>query len=251
MGVPYPGYPMAAPPVPPAPPRKGRTALIVVGSIAAVLVVCVVAAGALFAFVPQLRDSLTSASSTPTATASAPTATATPSEAILYQNTFATSASDWGNDANCFFGAGGYHVKDGFVCYAPVGTQTNVDVTVDVKQISGANNNVYGIALRLNRTTHTDYEMDMDALGHWVFYRCGASTCDRLIDFSSAASIHAGLNVVNTLEVRAKGAHFDFWINGAKVGQFDDSTYASGLVGLACSDNTECVFSNLTIAQPN
>lgn len=249
MGAPYPGYPPVAPMGAPPPPRKGRVGLIIGGSIAAVLVFCVVAGGVLYAIGANQPTTTPGALATAT-TAAQVSPTATPEEIALYQNAFTTVSDDWANDTNCFFGPGGYHIKGGYICYAPVGDQANVDVTVDVQQVSGPNNDVYGLALRLDRTAHTDYDLNVDALGHWVFYRCSGSTCDRLIDFTAAASLHAGLNVTNKLQAKVKGSHFDFFINGVKVGQFEDSTYTSGLVGLECGESSECVFANLSIAQP-
>lgn len=248
-GAPFPGYPGGMPPGPPPTPPKRRVGLIVGISVAAVLLVIVASCSALYAFVPQIRSALAGASAIPTT--SAPTATATPSKTILYQNTFTSEAADWGNDTNCFLGTGGYHVKDGYICNAPVGVQINTDVTVGVKQASGATNEPYGIALRITRSPFSDYEFDVDALGHWTFLRCDANTCDHLVDFSVAASIHGGLNTTNTLEINATGSHFDFFINGTKIGQANDATYPSGLVGLAGAYQGECVFSNLIIAEPS
>lgn len=251
-GSPFPGYPMGgAPPGPPPAPPKRHVGLIVGGSVAAVLLLLVVTAGALFAFVPPLRTLVTSAIvSAPTTSPATPTATATPAETVLYQNTFASAASDWANDTHCSLGSGGYHVKDGYVCYAPIGQQSDVDVTVDAKQVSGATNQPYGIAIRLNDSTGARYEFDVDGIGHWVLLRCDGQSCDRLVDYTASAAIHGGLNTSNTLEVRAKGTHFDFFANGTKIGQVDDTTYASGLVGLSGAENGECVFANLTIAAP-
>lgn len=251
-GAPFPGYPSGMPPIPPPAPPKRHVGLIVTGSVIAVLIVLVAVAGGLYAFVPQIRAFVIG---NPVATVTAvgpaaPTATATPGETVLYQNTFATTASDWSNDAHCFLGTGGYHVKDGYVCYAPVGQQSDVDVTVDTKQISGSNNQPYGIAVRMSDSTGARYEFDLDAIGHWVVFRCDGKTCDRLIDYSEAASIRGGLNTSNTLELKVKGTHFDFFANGTKIGQMDDATYASGLIGLSGTESGECVFTNLTIAEP-
>ena len=49
--------------------------------------------------------------------------------------------------------------------------------------------------------------------------------------------------------VRAVGSHVDFYVNGQKVGQADDSTYSTGLVGLEVGTGTECIFQSMTIAR--
>ncbi|HEX6820144.1 MAG TPA: hypothetical protein VF120_17340, partial [Ktedonobacterales bacterium] len=58
------------------------------------------------------------ANSGPTAT---PGPSPTPTRTVLYQNALTSSDSNWNSDQNCFFGAGGYHIKGGFLCTAPAG----------------------------------------------------------------------------------------------------------------------------------
>ncbi|HET9981640.1 MAG TPA: hypothetical protein VFQ32_14425, partial [Ktedonobacterales bacterium] len=58
-----------------------------------------------------------------------------------------------------------------------------------------------------------------------------------------------GTDASNTLEVYAKGAHMDFFVNGKAVGSLDDATYSTGMIGLAAGDGMECVFTNLFIGE--
>jgi hypothetical protein len=66
----------------------------------------------------------------------------------------------------------------------------------------------------------------------------------------ASPAIHVGLGATNTLEVRVLDSHFDFFVNGTKVGQADDTNYIaiSGNDVLEGSDGIEIVFSNLTIS---
>lgn len=176
-----------------------------------------------------------------------PTATTGPT--VLYQNALTSAADNWTNDQNCFFGAGGYHINGGFLCVAPAGTLTDVDVSVQVKQISGETTIPYGIGFR-RPSTGNRYEFDIDSNSKWVFFKCAASNCTTVIDYTADAAIQGGLNTVNTLEVRAVGSQFEFLVNGTKVGQTTDTTYPSGEVGLAGDDGIEVVFSNLKIIKP-
>jgi hypothetical protein len=168
----------------------------------------------------------------------------------VYQNTLASDSGDWNVDQDCFYGAGGYHIKSSVICFAPAGTLTNVDVSVQVKQIKGQTTIAYGIILR-GDTTGGFYEYDLDSNSKWLFRKCNDTACTKIVDFTANAAIQGGLNTTNTMQVKALGSHFDFFVNGTQVGQADDSTYTTGKVGLGGSDNIEVVYSNIKIIRPN
>ena len=110
----------------------------------------------------------------------------------------------------------------------------------------------YHVSLRHRtpRTQDQDYDFDIDSNGKWVVYKCGSgTTCTKLQDYTPNAAIHSGLRASNTLMVRALGSHFDFFVNGTQVGQVDDTSYTSGMVGLSSGDSIEAVFSNLVISR--
>jgi hypothetical protein len=228
------------------PPKKGNG--LVIGIIVAILVVLVGGGAAAVAF---------SGGGTPTAATGTPTATstlgptATPKPTVLYQQSFASQppSSDWSQDDNCFYSNGGYHIKNGYFCFAPAGTQADVTITVDVQQISGDTTLPYGIGFR-RPSAGKHYEFDIDSTSEWVFYSCDPNTCNAVVDYTKNSAIKGGLNTKNTLSVTSKGSHFDFFVNGTKVGQADDSTYASGELGLLGSENVEIVFNNLLVTKP-
>lgn len=182
-----------------------------------------------------------------------PTATVgpspTPTPTILYQSTLATDTGDWTVDQNCFYGAGGYHIKGGFVCYAPSGILVNVDVSVQVKQVAGPTTYPYGIVFR-RASKGNYYDFKVDSNSKWILLKCVDDTCTRLVDFTANAAIPGGLNTPKTIEVVAIDSHFDFFVNGTKVGQVNDFTFDTGMVGLSGADGIEVVFSNITIIQP-
>jgi hypothetical protein len=141
---------------------------------------------------------------------------------------------------------------------APIGNQADVDVKVQVKQISGQTIEPYGLAIRADgppsNSPNLRYAFDIESDGKWVVARCdglanGDNTilCTDLAHNTANDAIRGGLNVTNTLEVKARGSHFDFYVNRVSVGGADDSTYISGRVGLECGQNAECVFTNLTV----
>ncbi len=242
-----PGYPPAygtggQPPQPPQ--RRNRTGCIV-GAIIAVVVVLVACSVGGLVLLNQAGSSLSSTVlSTPTAGP-----TPTPTKTVIYQNDFSSEATGWPSDTNCSLGSDGYHITDGFICYAPPDNQADIDVTVTVKQVSGTLSNGHGIVVR--RTSQGNlYDFDIYADHGWVFFKCVNSDCKQIAEQDTNAAIHTGLNQANIIEVIAKGSHFDFFVNGTKVGQADDSTFSSGLVGLDAGDSTECVFTDFVMAKP-
>jgi hypothetical protein len=45
------------------------------------------------------------------------------------------------------------------------------------------------------------------------------------------------------------GIHFTFTINGTRLGQIDDASFASGWTGLASGDQMVALFQNITITK--
>jgi hypothetical protein len=224
------------------PPKRGNGPLI--GIIVAIALIAVIGGGAAYAI---SRSGNPTTSGTPGVTNTAGP-TATPTATVLYQQAFTSKPSDWPDSAHCFFGTGGYHISGSYFCPAPIGNQTDTTISVNVKQISGATNLPYGIVFRID-DSNEHYELDVDSEGDYVFYNCDISTCTKLVDYTPNSAIHGGLNTTNTMSVTAKGSHFDFFVNGTKVGQTDDTSYTSGELGIAGSDGAECVFTNFLVTK--
>ena len=238
QGNPPYGYPQQPPP-----PKKRRTGLIV-GIVVAVVVVLAACTG-ISVFAINALGQVNTSTGTPGASA-----TSTPAETVLYQNTFKSTADDWTQDNNCQSKTDGYHIADGFICYAPIGAQSDVNATVDVQQVSGPTTTGYGLVFR-RASVGNYYRFLIDSNGKWFFDKCVESTCTTLVDFTANAAIKGGLNTKNTLKVEAKGSHFDLFVNGTQVGSQDDTTFTAGEVGIEGGDSLDCVFTNLAIARPN
>jgi hypothetical protein len=199
----------------------------VLGLVGATLLVCVSACGS------------TSTAPTETATTAAPTPTSGPT--IIYQDPLTSPSSDWGSDPSvgCFFGSDGFHVKDQPNCGVP--RLGDVDMSVQVTQIGGPTTQLYGISFR------DSYQFDIESDGQWAFRVCYGACTAPVVGPTANPAIHTGLNAANTLEVRAVRSHFDFFVNGTKVGQADNSTYPIGLLTLNGEYGIAVVFSNLKI----
>jgi hypothetical protein len=162
----------------------------------------------------------------------------------------AGTQSDWANDANCSFKPDGYHIVASYICYAPPNDVSNVTVSVTAKQVAGVTNHFYGLVLR-RASVGNYYDFEIDGNGKWEFYVYKNNQGAPLVDLTANAAILTGLSVANTLQVTAIGAHFVFVVNGAQVGQADDSTFSSGYLGLEGEDGADVVYTNFKAVQPS
>ncbi len=254
----FPGTPPVPPPPvwsappapfpPPAPPRKSRTGLIV--GIVALIFVLLVGGTAIALFASKGSGGQTSNNQTPTATATtAPTPTPTPGETVFFQDPLTSNTNGWASDEHCFFQKNAYHIKDGYLCYAPIGQVSNGTITVDAKQVSGTPYWFYGIVLR-RESKGNYYVFDIDSNGKWLFGKTVNDDYSDILPYQPSSAIKTGINVVNTLTVRASGSHFEFYVNGTKVGQADDTTFSSGSCGVHGDPNIEVAFNNFKVTLP-
>lgn len=236
--------PRPAPLLPPLatvePRLRGRRKLFV-AALASMLAIAVVAAcGALY---------LLGASGKPASLQPLPGVTATLQGKLTYENTFASGVDNWAATTQCHIRVDGYHVKDGYVCFAPVQKVFDVDVYVQVKQISGDSHNLYGLVFR-GYDKANFYAMGVNADGDWGAFVCVDSSCKPIAGYERNAAVLKGAGAVNTLEALVSDTRFTFLINGVKVGEVDDNSVGNGVVGLYAGPNVEASFTNLMIAQP-
>lgn len=263
----------------PAASRQGHKSRIWIGLALAVLLV---AAGASGAYVlaqggrPSGRPNtaITGASATetsvptdtplPTATprpTSTPRPTATPTPrphlVTVFQDSLTSNRNSWYNDgANCFFQSDGYHIRNGYECYAPIASQSSVNISVQVKQIAGATVD-YGVGFRSNgaqNASFSEYCMYITETGQWSVLKVSNMQLSTLIPKTTTSAIHQGLNRVNTLEIDASGSRFTFFINGVRVGSATDGSFSSGKIGLEVDPNStgtglEVVYTNFKVTK--
>jgi hypothetical protein len=197
---------------------------------------------------PTVAD-LTPFTSTSLPSTATPISTAPPT--IIYQNSLLAPDSRWEPDQNCFFASDGFHVKPNLACQSPIRNLRDVDVSVQMKQISGTPTDLNGIEVRRSGNPASLYEFDIDANGEWSFEVCIRSfdNCGLLASGSNPA-IRTGVGATNTVEIRAVGAQFTLLVNGAEVGQASDPSLAAGDVWLDTGGTAECVFTNFTAIRP-
>src|SRR5262249_24167785 len=182
-----------------------------------------------------------------------PAATSTPTlPPAIYRNSLLGSQSDWPDDTNCGGKADGYHIKgapdSSLLCAPDLADQADVIITVTMKQLSGTQDIYAGIALH-RPSRGNSYLYGISADGRWVFAKFSSGTPSVLAGDAVTTAAHKGLSATNTLQVVAKGSHFTFFANGIQVGKADDSSYASGKIGLTVGGDIESVFTNVVVTK--
>jgi TIR domain len=177
--------------------------------------------------------------------------TPTPTPTVLYSDPLVVGKTSMVDTPHCTAQSDGLHVHDNFACLTQKDSLIDIDVTVQVRQINCDTDLPYGIEVR--RSDRGWIEFDIDGSSRYIVFKCEDGDCatsTRLVDHTSSAAIKEGLNATNKLEVRAVGSHFDFSVNGTRVGGVDDASFAAGDVGLSANDSVEVVYTSLKITKP-
>lgn len=223
-----------------APQKKSRVGCVVGCLVAVVLLVALAGGGIIF--LSNQAGGLTIGGATIGGAKTGPSG-----GTLIYQDALNGSTKDsWTDNANCFFGSGGYHIKGAFICYAPADKAGDANTTVSATQLSGPITYPYGLVIR-RVSKGNYYEFSIDANGKWLFDKVVNGTPTDIVKLTANSAIKTGLNQANTLSVQAKGSHFVFFINGKQVGTADDTTFSAGETGLVGYDGIEVVFANLSI----
>jgi hypothetical protein len=177
----------------------------------------------------------------------APPASPTATSAQVFTDGLLTNHNGWLTNADCVFKADGYHLTRGYLAYAPVADTTNFDTSVQVTQKAGTVLAPYGLVFR-RVSLGNYYVFGIDGNGKWTFYKALQNVGTDIVSFTASPAIKQGLNAQNTLEVKAQGAHFTFYVNGTQVGQADDSSLAGkGALGVAGHDDIEVIFTAFSL----
>lgn len=159
--------------------------------------------------------------------------------------------SDLGNlpsgDQSTDFEADGYHIRASVMAPYAYRDFGDADIQVTLKQLKGGSGSGGGIGFRHARAGDA-YFFIISASGRAVFVREVNYRFIAVQEFHPTLCLRRGLGATNTLEVRATGTHFAFFINGTQVGEADDSTYASGTPGLI-NIGGETVFSDFYLSE--
>ncbi|WIG60535.1 MAG: hypothetical protein OJF49_003283 [Ktedonobacterales bacterium] len=173
---------------------------------------------------------------------------AAPHGDTIYQSALTGTISGWESSDGCSFERDGLHVSAGAICMPDIGDQGDVTLTVQTKLAHGDGTRAFGIVFRYTGQGNY-YFFGIDADGEWQFYKAVDDQIMPIFHATQDPAILLGINTLNTIEVRAKGTHFDFYVNGVAVKSTDDATYASGQWGLAAPQGIEAVYTNIALVK--
>lgn len=108
---------------------------------------------------------------------------------------------------------------------------------VEATQISGPDNNLFGMVFRVNNETDDFYAFQISGDGYvWIgrYKGGGSQEATPIIGnwwFESAA-IKQGSGMTNRLKVRAEAGNLIFYVNDQEVGRVTDNSFTKGDIGL-------------------
>ncbi len=158
-----------------------------------------------------------------------------------------------GQNAQAQCQGGAYHItvnKENWLAWGWAGKYfTDFDLEVDATQVSGPNDNVYGLILRGYGSNRYSFTISGDRNYRFSIEQDGNYTA--LIKWTYSNAINGG-NATNHLRVRAGGDRFTFYVNGQELATFTDKTFQGGDIGLMVGTFKEqgtlhVSFSNLTV----
>ena len=105
------------------------------------------------------------------------------------------------------------------------------DLQVEATQLSGPENNEYGVLVRMDDDDHF-YAFSISGDGYARVSRYEEGRWELLgPDWTPQPAIQPGA-ATNLLAVSARGAEFTFTVNGEEVAQVEDATLSKGAIGL-------------------
>ena len=126
---------------------------------------------------------------------------------------------------------------------------------VDAAQVSGPNNNTYGIIFRYGLDADEFYAFLISGDGFYVFTVDGAKREEPefLVDWTESSAIKQGAQI-NRLKVVAVGGNMKYYVNDELLGEVQDVRFTTGTVGFFAGTleegGVQVSFDNLKISQP-
>jgi hypothetical protein len=181
-----------------------------------------------------------------------PTVSPTPVETIVFQDSLNSPSRKWFISGHSFYSDGGYEITGSWTSFTPAANLGNGSISARVRQLSGANDQFYGLIFRAtNDSVPSGYFFGVTQNQQWTFAALSHGNSTAIVALTTNTAINAAMGASNTLTVRATGSHFVFYINGRQVGQADASAYASGRIGLSSTDSSlRVVFNDFVVKVP-
>jgi hypothetical protein len=132
---------------------------------------------------------------------------------------------------------------------------TDFIMEVDAKQVSGPDNNAYGVIIRYGIESDDFYAFIISGDGYYAFTVDGAKHADPefLVDWTESPAINKGTQT-NHIKIAAVGPSIKYYINDQLLGEVQDSRLATGTIGFFAGTvdegGVQIAFDNLKISKP-
>lgn len=126
---------------------------------------------------------------------------------------------------------------------------------VDATQMSGPDNNAYGVIMRYGLESDEFYAFLISGDGYYAFTVDGANHEEPifLADWVESAVIKQGAQT-NRLKVAAVGSNMKYYVNDQLLGEVQDSRFTTGTIGFFVGTidegNVQVAFDNFRISEP-
>lgn len=181
---------------------------------------------------------------------------------VLFQDDFSNPKSGWEvgeyDAGKVGYGDGYYYVisyGDGNTMWGVANRSfSDVVIEVDATQVSGPDNNDYGVICRTaDSESGLGYYMLISGDGYYAIAKGTDTGFDWLVDFTESSAIRQG-NATNHIRAVCKGSKLSLTVNGVLLAEAEDSEFTGGDIALTATSYenipTEVHFDNLVVTAP-
>lgn len=190
-----------------------------------------------------------------------PSQAAVPSGSVLFQDDFSRQTTGWDrmlvSEGIMDYDAGGYRIlvnalQTNFWA-TPRRSFSNVRIEVDTGKLAGPDENRIGVICRFHQNNYYFFIISSDGFYGIGLFKDGQAVLLGQSEMQSSSNINKGL-AVNHLRADCAGNMLTFYVNGFQIAQAQDSTLASGDVGMLAgtfeTPGVDVVFDNFVVLQP-
>jgi hypothetical protein len=187
--------------------------------------------------------------------------TTTPNPILFEDNDFANSCTvESTKDVERFVENGQFHMRVVTPFFVAWTECTQVEYTdfimeADVTQVSGPDNNTYGVIFRYGLDAKEFYAFLVSGDGFYVFTIDGVDRTEPefLVDWTESSVINKGAQT-NHIKVVVVGGNMTYYVNDQLLGEVQDARYSKGTVGFFAGTleegGVQVSFDNLKVSQP-
>jgi tetratricopeptide (TPR) repeat protein/Tol biopolymer transport system component len=162
----------------------------------------------------------------------------TPAFPLAWQDDFSTPEGGWGEASDLQsvkkYENGQYHISvnasELFIWSTAGQDLADFMVEVEATQVSGPNDNGYGLLFRFQDNEHF-YRVDISGDGFYLLSKRSENQWVTLVDWTESPFIHKG-QATNRLKVICQGSQISLYVNDRHLTDFSDVSHNHGDIGL-------------------